>query len=101
MYVAGVSPGELSERYISTLNARDFESFRQLLADPLEYHALAGPVLTSADEVVASYEAAIEQMPPTTRIEIDHSVCDHEWAALEIWVVATETRADAAPRFAV
>jgi hypothetical protein len=83
MYRAVVTSGQLSARFIETLNARDFAAFRELLADTLEYHALVGPDLQSADDVVAFYRKGSE-LVPTRRIEIDHVVCDGEWAAIEI-----------------
>jgi hypothetical protein len=95
-----MSPAELSMMYVATLNAHDFDGFRRLLADPLEYHSLAGPTLTSADEVVEFYRRYAD-LTPTPRIEIDHLLADEKWAALEVWVFDTETRTETAPRFAV
>jgi ketosteroid isomerase-like protein len=95
-----MSPAELSMQYVAALNAHDFDGFRQLLADRLEFHSLGGPVVTSADEVVDLYRTAAEQSP-SPRIEIDHLLCDDEWVAAEVWVIATETRTETTPRFGV
>ena len=47
------------------------------------------------------YRTGAEQGPPTLHVEVDHLLCDEEWAAFEIWAVATETRTESAPRFGV
>jgi SnoaL-like domain len=99
-YGQRMSPADLSMRYVATLNARDYDGFRRLLADPLEFHVLGGPMETSADEVVSLYRKAAEQSP-ASRIEIDHLLSDEEWVALEVGVVANATRTDTTPRFGV
>jgi hypothetical protein len=94
------TPAELSQQFVEALNSRDFGAFRLLLADSLEYHALVGPKLRSAEQVVEFYRNVLESLP-TRRIEIDHALCDDEWAGIEIWAVDTKERTDAAQRFGV
>jgi hypothetical protein len=56
--------------------------------------------LRSPDEVVEFYGKAA-QVNPDVRIEVDHMLCDKEWAAFEVWALATGIRTEDSPRFAV
>jgi hypothetical protein len=95
-----MTPVELSRQYVEALNNHDFDAFRRLLAEPLEYNALVGPHLTSADDVVDFYRKGVEARP-TGRIEIDHAFCDDEWTGMEIRIIDTNEPTAAAPRFGV
>ena len=50
--------GSLIDRFFEALNSRDLESFRELLADDVEFHTPRGTALRGVDEAKAIIDAS-------------------------------------------
>ena len=81
---------ELSARYVETLNARDYDTFRGLLADEIHfYQALNGVLITKPDDVVDLYRQVMGAQPDL-RLDVTNIVSTEEWAAMEMNVVLND-----------
>ena len=66
--------GDLIDRFFETLNSRDLESLRELLADDVEFRMPQGKTLRGADEaqaIIAAVEKIDLRLSPTGERQVE------------------------------